>query len=288
MFEEIGPTPRICIDFVLNDKQRKLHKSQLADAISSLSLDMLMKLASNLQNLDMHDVSHKIVLVSRTQDFELAQITPITSYVKSRLVRKLQDEERNRRLRFYSDLERVPGGRALAGLIYESLAHQVFEVNINLHLIPMVKLGGLTAERKLPQWHSSHQPLDNHALETLRDGALHQTVNVQFTPSTMGECQGNNPHITQGVYYVPKSQNQVGFDSFIYARDGFLYIFQFTISSNRGINPKMIPFFERNPSLPMEKWRFVFIIPSGLTIACPQSRGLGGMKLFSAVVDPSQ
>ncbi len=288
MFEEIGPTPRICIDFLLNDSERELYEAELATAIHGLSLDTLTKLALNIPTLDLQEVSHKIILVSRMQDSELAQITPITSYVKSRLVRKLQDEERNRRLRLYSDLERIPGSRALAGLIYESLVHQVFEVNINLHLIPMVKLGGLTAERKLPQWHSSHQPLDNHALETLRDGALHQTVNIQFTLSTMGECQGNNPDITQGIYYVPKSQNQVGFDSFIYARDGFLYIFQFTISSNRGINPKMIPFFERNPSLPMEKWRFVFIIPSGLTIACPQSRGLGGMKLFSAVVDPSQ
>jgi len=287
MFEEIGPTPRICIDFVLNDKQRKLHKSQLADAISSLSLDMLMKLASNLQNLDMHDVSHKIVLVSRTQDFELAQITPITSYVKSRLVRKLQDEERNRRLRFYSDLERVPGGRPLAGLIYESLAHQILGANINLHLMPMVKLGGHTAEGKSPQWYSSHQPLENDALEALRHGTLHQTVNIQFMPSTTREWQGNNPDLAQGVYYVPKSKNQVGFDSFIYASDGFLYVFQFTISLNHGINRKMVGFFERSMSLPMEKWRFVFIIPSGLTITCPQSRGLGRMKLFSAVVDPS-
>src|SRR6266436_439479 len=146
MFEEIGPTPRICIDFLLNDSERELYEAELATAIHGLSLDTLTKLALNIPTLDLQEVSHKIILVSRMQNSELAQITPITSYVKSRLVRKLQDEERNRRLRFYSDLERVPGGRALAGLIYESLAHQMFEVNISLHLMPMVKLGGLTAE----------------------------------------------------------------------------------------------------------------------------------------------
>src|SRR5258708_3978434 len=287
MFEEIGPTPRICIDFVLNDMRRKLHKRQLTDAINGLSLDMLTKLASNIQDLDMHDVSHKIVLVSRTQEFEFAQITPITSHVESRLVRRLQDEERSRRLRFYSDLERVPAGRALAGLIYESLAHQILGANINLHLMPMVKLGGRTAEGKSPQWYSSHQPLENDALEALRHGALHQTVNIQFTPSTTREFQGNNPDLAQGTYYVPKAKNQVGFDSFIYASDGYLYIFQFTISPNHGINRKMVGFFERNMSLPMEKWRFVFIIPSGLITTCAQYRGLGQMKLFSALVDPN-
>src|SRR5258708_10038084 len=246
-----------------------------------------MKLASNVQDLDMQDVSHKIVLVSRTQEIGCAQITPITSHVESRLVRRLQDEERNRRLRFYRDLERVPAGRALAGLIYESLAHQILEANINLHLMPMVKLGGRTAEGKSPQWYSSHQPLENDALEALRQGAQHQTVNIQFTPSTTREFQGNNPDLAQGFYYVPKSKNQVGFDSFIYANDGFLYIFQFTISSNHGINHKIVGFFERNMSLPLEKYDFLFLIPSGLTITCPQSRGLGQMELFSAVVVPN-
>ena len=46
-----------------------------------------------------------------------------------------------------------------------------------------------------------------------------------------------------GVYCIPESENQVGFNSFIHADDGFLYI-----------NPKTIEYFERVVQLKMEYW----------------------------------
>ena len=66
-------------------------------------------------------------------------------------------------------------------------------------------------------------------------------------------------HVESGTYYIPRSKNQVGFDSFICA-DGFLYIFQFTLLSNHDINPKMAKYLTRIS--PISEWRFVFVTPS--------------------------
>ena len=290
MFEQIGPTPRICIDLLLRGSQRIIYEAELENAVRSLSLDVLKTLASNIQDLDMNDASLKVFLVSRTQRFEFAKVAPITSYVKSRLVGKLQGEERKRRVKFYRDLECVPDGSPLAGLVYESLAHQMLGAKVNLDLVPMVKLDGPTEGKKLPQWHSSHQPLDDGALEALRYEALQRTINIQFAPSTTREYEGIDPDVDQGVYYVSRSKHQVGFDSFIYANDGFLYILQFTISLSHRINSKVVGFFGQILPLPMGSWRFVFIIPPGLTITSPQHHDhrLDGLELFSAVVTPSE
>ena len=85
-------------------------------------------------------------------------------------------------------------------LSYESLVHQMLAININLELVPMVRLDGHT-EGELSQWYSSHQVLDFDSLEALRKGALQQTIKIQFTKRdsihsftpVMGSCTTFNP-----------------------------------------------------------------------------------------------
>ena len=72
---------------------------------------------------------------------------------------------------------------------------------------------------------------------------------------------------------MPESETQVRLDSFIVV-NGVLYIFQFTIALNHAFNPLL--------DLPMQDWGFVFVIPPGSILTCPQLRPDREWGLFSA------
>ncbi len=147
----------------------------------------------------------------------------------------------------------------------------------------MVKLNEPSEGKRLPQWHSSHQFVSD-SLEALRHNALQQTINFRFRPKAISEY-GDSTDVVSATYYIPRSKNQVGFDSFIHADDGFLYIFQITISSDHDVNPKMEQYLKRISPM-ISKWRFVFVTTSQSTLISLQSRGqeLAGFSLFSAIL----
>ncbi len=68
------------------------------------------------------------------------------------------------------------------GFIYESLTHDVLGGNIDLTLVPMMKLDEPSEGKTLPQWHSSHIFVRD-SLEVLRQEALQQAINVWFAPN---------------------------------------------------------------------------------------------------------
>lgn len=99
-----------------------------------------------------------------------------------------------------------------------------------------------------------------------------------------------------GVFYVPKSSDQEAFDSFTVA-DRVLYIFQFTIADRHSIKGGLVDFFSRKsfqPILRGMEWRFIFVIPQGNDIVCPESTDARmkefweGVELFSAEIDPAK
>jgi len=92
------------------------------------------------------------------------------------------------------------------------------------------------------------------------------------------------------------SLKQEGFDSFTVV-DGVLYIFQFTIADSHSIKGGLVDFFSRQsfqPILQGIEWRFIFVIPPGGDIECPESTDARmkefweGGKLFSAEIDPAK
>src|SRR5258708_14301605 len=191
-------------------------------------------------------------------------------------------EKRWRRLDLLASLEAVAEGSVLPGLLYESLGHNVLGTNIDFQLVPMVKLDKPSEGNTLPQWHSSHRFVSD-SLEALRQNA----ISFRYTPKAISGYEGDSTNVESGTYYIPKSKNQKGFDSFIHA-DGFLYIFQFTRLSNHDINPKMAKYLTRIS--PISEWRFVFVTPSQSTLKSPQSRcqELAGLRLFSVILHPSE
>jgi hypothetical protein len=65
MFEDYGPTPRICIDFVINPDSLVEYKSLYDKTSYDLSKDKFMDIAINNKLLDLNDASLTICLISR-------------------------------------------------------------------------------------------------------------------------------------------------------------------------------------------------------------------------------
>ena len=65
MFEEYGPTPRICIDFVINPDSLVEYKSLYDMTSYNLSKDKFMDIAENNKLLDLDDASLTVCLISR-------------------------------------------------------------------------------------------------------------------------------------------------------------------------------------------------------------------------------
>ncbi len=286
MYYWLGPTPRICINLCEQESALRAYVADLMQIIANLTLPELQKMNRDSQLL-LDSTSDKIFLISRMEHFQgIPRVVAISENVKNLLVRKLMLEKRWRRLDLFAFFEAAPEGTVLPGLIYESLGHDVLGTNIDLQLVPMVKLDKPSEGNTLPQWHSSHGFISD-SLESLRQNALQQTISFRFMPKAMSGYEGDSTNVEYGTYYIPRSKSPVGFDSFIHA-DGFLYIFKFTTSPNHDINPKMVNYLTRIS--PISEWRFVFVTPSQSTLKSPQSRcqDLAGLRLFSAMLRHSE
>jgi hypothetical protein len=100
--------------------------------------------------------------------------------------------------------------------------------------------------------------------------------------------------VEPSVYYIPELANQVAFDCFI-TDDKALYIFQYTIASKHGINEGIMDFLSHTSLQTTFRGKvlcFIFIIPPGNEVECPEAGGdtmdkfWKNIKLFSAVFDP--
>jgi len=138
--------------------------------------------------------------------------------------------------------------------------------------------GGTQTTKRRRTSHQWHDKVDSSSQSNYHWIKISPTKTVEYRASELKDIQ-------PGIFYVPKLTNEVAFDSFIMA-NGYFYIFQFSIVSSSSIKPGIVSFFSQ-PSLPPKTmWRFVFIIPPGSEITCPQPRDPGLNELFSAELDP--
>lgn len=157
---------------------------------------------------------------------------------------------------------------------------------IELALVPMVRKesGGSGQVKKSPQWHSNHGDGTNPSSVQLIDITPARTI--VYPGSSLGRIEDE-------VYYVPESQSQFAFDSFIVANRE-LYIFQFSMGSDDPIQKGTIPCVIQESLPPRANWHFVFVVPTEPVseICCPKTRDsdlelLNEMDLFSAMLDPA-
>jgi hypothetical protein len=258
--------------------------------------------------------SHSLFLVKRTNvdNLRKASIEPISLSVKSELQKQIQHQSQGEQIRLYEHFARVSGSMPVAGLVFESMVQSKLRKRVSLELIPMVKRRSDESTnstegskgKKIPQWHSDHP--DHSSSFSGTQGTLSpkrphahlpsqsDNYSITFSPAKTVEYEVSELNkIEHNEFYVPKSSNQVALDSFIIL-NGYLYIFQITIASSHSIKPGMVPFFSKLISLPPKTmWLFVFVIPPGSKITCPQPHDSGlsellkEMKLFSAELDPN-
>lgn len=300
IFDQFAPTPRVCLDYQNHPKELDAYKKDVAQAIETIDISNIASLFTTAESLSMDAASHKICLIRRAQEDDVAShpvVAVITPTIHSRLAVQFHDLQQDEQIRLYHHFANVSDSRRVAGLIYESFAQRKLQKGFVISLFPMVKLGK-ARQRALPQYYSSHVELANSDLERLRQEALEKVYGVEIKPVTHEVFTDKGPSsIQEGVFYVPHATNHEASDSFILLNN-ILYIFQFTIGLTHGIKIGLIPFFEKYQDqgevLPISSWRFVFVIDSNQTLICPQPRllKLRELPVYSTVVEvptyPSQ
>lgn len=262
VFLRDGPTPRLCIDYVKDPHALEEHRDTVMREISHLTMDDLFSTVRMGETLDA-DLSHSIFLVKRQNVDNLHKFTiePISPYVRQLLKKELMNAEWKERLQAYRLTTRVKNSRFLAGLFFESLAQLQLQDMVSLNLVPMELRA---SERGNDKWES----------QTISSTS---TANpyfwIKFKPTDTVEYDRSEPSELQAnVLYVPMSSHQVGFDSFVLV-GRYLYLFQFLIAASHDIKEGTVTFLSQPAleTLREAEWRFVFVVPPGSGIVCPQS-----------------
>ena len=297
IFEQLGPTPRI-IKLLSQPVRLEEYKRDVDLALSQVTADKLKKMVIDARSLSMTtdkvtnevDISSKLCLVSRSNrdDVHSAHIVaPITETMKSRLARQLRRLTRNQQIELYNLFARVPQTRKMSGTLFEALGQDIFPQGLSVTLLPMVWLTRRSTAKSHPRWYSTHVSLSNKTLEAKRQQAQLQSQTIQIPCITTKDYTVDDIlALSEHVFYVPISDYQEALDAFLLL-NGILYIFQFTIGKNNSIKPGFVKFLRKCRNVPpMDKWKFVFVIPPGLTLIClepdPQLRNLNP---YSAQLD---
>ncbi|EDR06023.1 uncharacterized protein LACBIDRAFT_294751 [Laccaria bicolor S238N-H82] len=111
IFDQLGPTPRLCIDFQLNSEAMSRYELDLRTALSKVTLNDLELLLSTARCGDMgtDTLSEKIALLSRESLDDMHSqgvVNPITPYIQSRLANRFRNLEHKELLRLYKAFAR--------------------------------------------------------------------------------------------------------------------------------------------------------------------------------------
>ena len=285
---------------MLSDPDRlEEYMSQVNDAISEITPDKLKKLISDIRLMSVEtdmDISHKLGLIRRLErdDMHSARIVvPITESIKSRLARQLRIVSRKQQIDLYDLFSRSPKTKGMCGTLFEAIGLCVVPGGLEITLLPMVRLPPKSSTKNRPHWYTSHNTLTHETLEAARQQALRQSQQIQFPRTTIHEFKSDDSlSLLEKVFYVPASDNQVALDSFLLL-NGILYILQFTVGQNHCIKPDFVEFLQKCQGVPpLKEWKFVFLIPPGLTLLCPEPNSqlpdLRDLNPYSAVLDVRQ
>ena len=289
IFDQLGPTPRLCIEYQLDSEALSRYERDLRTALSKVTskdLELLLNIAGD-GDLGIDSLFDTIALLSRESlddVYSPGMAIPITPYIQSRLSNRFRNLERKELLRLYKTFAKVREGRKMAGVFFEALAQTALQEGITLELVPMVTLD---EDRKgAPQWYSSHAFLTNPKLEGKRKVALTWQLKIKFKPIRTEEFAENKRlSLVPDVMYVPEADNKVALNSFIWLNEG-VFIFQFTTAES-DIKRGLLDFFNEYVVPFPSSWNFLFIIEPKQQLLClqPQTAPLRELGMYSAVVD---
>jgi hypothetical protein len=274
-----GPTPRLCLEKASEPYDMERYEDNVRMSLQDVTPRDIERLTRGSGNLKMDALSRKLCLIRRetTDLWSHLLVTPITDYIQSKLAIHLRDCNIHKQIEMFQAFYSLTYSRGMSGLIFENICHTHFKRQILIHYVPMVRLDG-NDRRHQPKWHSSHHTIKpdgvgSEQLEDRRKNALNRLETLEVHPTNVLEYDDEALSLEEDIYYIPMKSNEVAFDSFI-CHDGHLYMFQFTVSDNHGINKGLISRFtqlvgcEQLP--PHENWHFIFLIPDGgNTLKCP-------------------
>jgi len=282
------------------------YESRRLGALDSLSIDDLIQTVRDTRNFTFNGPD-TLFLIRRVElnpgdkgYLQRYTVEPITSRVMQELKVKLMNARQEERLRVYETFERAPQLRQIAGLAFEAIGQRRLQKQITLTLVPMDRELP-TTRGKIPQWKSQFVQ-DLEPMLTEGSGSVGTipanggTHSIDFQPHGIFQFPKPRPEkISSDIYYLPKSPNQVAFDSFI-VNNGALYIFQFTIAASHPIKASIMDFFKDRSLesiLRDKEWYFIFVIPPGGELVCSESSAekmewfWKNVKLFTAEMDPT-
>jgi hypothetical protein len=285
-YDHLGPTARFCLALTPDQVDRHIYDRDTQ--IASTSPDLFKKLSSDAARMEYDALSHKICLVRRKRGSVLGHAKYTTEFIsiaaEQKVAQRIEDFTIEQLLDIWNSFSRLSDARGMAGPIFEAFVHRRFNTRIYLDVTPMVRLN-----KSNSSWYASFS-LNRPSAATVRgvaiqDFSLHIDVGstfVYYITSTL--------HIQANVYYIPRSGQQVALDSFILS-EGYLNIFQCTVSKNHKIKDGLVDFLARCIGLPAQShWRFVFTVPNDLdSFICPASKNdvVNRIGLYTARISMS-
>jgi hypothetical protein len=122
VYDRLGPTPRLCIDKVIED-ELAAYERDVRNALRTQSTDKLIALTREAENLEPDDMSHKLYLLRRNDVNDLSavniNVTPITDHIGSRLALQIRNAQVEEQLRLYNLWATTPSFRGMTGTLFE-------------------------------------------------------------------------------------------------------------------------------------------------------------------------
>ena len=244
-FNDLGPMPRTCINFIKDPPQQSKYEKHCQGLISTLTSQSLREFVINSGLLNLDAKSHHLFLIRRFEvdDLSSAYLEPISAKVKMQIKQALDNLEQHDRIDLYHSFMTINVTREIAGILYESLGHLTLQEGHNLMFMPMTKI----KKQNLFHWQRSNM-MDN-------------TFLVQFPCNPAVVYDVGLKSVKPNCLHVPNARNQPSIDSFIIL-DDTLYLFRFTVAVSHGIKDIDNSLSGILPLLPPKKnWRLVFITP---------------------------
>ena len=295
MYNQFGPTPRICYDFLKNNAALIVHRAHFQSALGNLSLKELRTIILDASVLNLSTVSSMLFVMKRVPEkilrranlkdldnlskYVYGSLEPITHAVEVALRNQLWQEEQIDQFEFYSLLTRRSSPMCFTGLVFKWMGHSWLQKCIKLDLFPLMESeSGGSGQPQLRFNHRKKSKTPEFSID------IQPTRMIAYPGSSLGT-------IEPGAYYILESESQVAFDSFIVA-DGTLYIFRFSMASasDHPIDTDILSFLPQVSLLSKMEWRYVFVVPprtktsyhqphDKLVVTVPK-----GTKLFSAML----
>jgi hypothetical protein len=267
-YDHLGPTARFCLE--LTPEEVTAHLSDRDTSINNTGPDLFRRLFSNATKMSLDAFSHKICLIRRARKSVRDPGRLITSLicppVEQQVVQILEQFGENQLLELWTTFSKFGDARGMTGSIFEAYVHRRFRTHIGLQATPMVR-----STRANSRWHASFSTKRPQSATVLGVAQQPFSLEVDIGTTFVYDITATL-NIQPDVYYIPRSGQQVAFNSFI-LRGGSLYMYQCTGGQTHEIKDGLVNFLASCSGLPPHaNWHFVFVIPDDLvSFSCPAS-----------------